>query len=211
MMSATEIDKGENFNRMQFRTVHGERSSGAIPAVGVPVSLPPQDHIRLDRVGNEFIGYFQLVPGEWTEMARHDWGDDAPETVLLGLAVDSGPVARADPECTLYDVTFADWVVTVTPTGTGFRRGDANADGGTNLADAVSIFNFLFTGGETPTCLDAADTNDADDALNLTDGVFLLNFLFLGGDPPPEPGAIDCGTEPASSPITFGCDSSPCP
>ncbi len=206
MMSATEIDKGENFNRMQFRTVHGERSSGAIPAVGVPVSLPPQDHIRLDRVGNEFIGYFQLVPGEWTEMARHDWGDDAPETVLLGLAVDSGPVARADPECTLYDVTFADWVVTVTPTGTGFRRGDANADGGTNLADAVATFNFLFLGGDEPPCLDAADTNDADDALNLTDGVYLLNFLFLGGDAPPDPGPFECGPEGDGSPVSFGCE-----
>ena len=92
-----------------------------------------------------------------------------------------------------------------------FRRGDTNADGATNLADAVATFNFLFLGGDEPACLDAADSNDVDNALNLTDGVFLLNFLFLGGDPPPEPGAIDCGTEPAASPITFGCDSSPCP
>ena len=95
--------------------------------------------------------------------------------------------------------------------GGQFRRGDANSDAAVNLADAVAIFNFLFLGGDEPTCLDASDTNDADDALNLTDGVYLLNFLFLGGDPIPDPGPFDCGPEPAGSPITFGCESSPCP
>ncbi len=96
--------------------------------------------------------------------------------------------------------------------GTGdFRRGDANSDGAVNLADGVAVFNFLFLGGDEPTCLDAADTNDADDTLNLTDGVYLLNFLFLGGDPPPGPGPFDCGPEPAGSITTFGCERSPCP
>ena len=91
------------------------------------------------------------------------------------------------------------------PTRPTFRRGDANEDGGANLADAVAIFNFLFLGGDIPPCLDSADTNDADDALNLTDGVYLLNFLFLGGDAPPAPGAFDCGSESDGSPISFGC------
>jgi hypothetical protein len=91
-------------------------------------------------------------------------------------------------------------------TATGFRRGDANADGATNLADAVATFNFLFLGGDEPKCLDAADSNDTDNALNLTDGVFLLNFLFLGGDAIPDPGPFDCGLEPDGSPFTFECE-----
>jgi hypothetical protein len=93
--------------------------------------------------------------------------------------------------------------------GGGFRRGDANADGAVNLTDGIAVFNFLFLGGDTPTCLEAADTNDADDAINLTDGIYVLNFLFLGGDAPPEPGPFDCGPEPAESPISFGCDRYP--
>ena len=164
------------------------------------------DTLRLDREGNALIGYVldavgDLGPaGEWAEIGREAWGAGAPDTLLLGLAVASGATA-----CASYDVDFTGWQV-----GTGgapvFRRGDANADGATNLADAVATFNFLFTGGDTPTCLDAADTNDADDALNLTDGVYLLNFLFLGGGAPPLPGPFDCGPEPAGSTITFGCD-----
>ena len=90
-----------------------------------------------------------------------------------------------------------------------FRRGDANPDGAVNLTDGIAIFNFLFLGGETPTCLEAADTNDTDDAINLTDGIYVLNFLFLGGDAPPEPGPFACGLEPAESEFTFGCDSYP--
>ena len=96
--------------------------------------------------------------------------------------------------------------------GDVFRRGDANTDGAVNLADAVATFNYLFTGGGTPLCLDAADSNNADDALNLTDGVFLLNFLFLGGDPLPDPGITDCGPDPVGAgSISFGCESYPPP
>ena len=48
--------------------------------------------------------------------------------------------------------------------------------------------------GPSPTCLDAADTND-DGGVNITDGIYVLNFLFLGGPAPPAPHP-GCGTEP---------------
>ena len=159
---------------------------------------------RLDRQGNELIGFYR-DGGDWIEIDRMDWGAAAPATLFVGLAVVAGPGAFDGP-CSQFDVTFEDWLVVSEPVGTQFRRGDANADGATNLADAVATFNFLFLGGDEPTCLDAADSNDTDNALNLTDGVFLLNFLFLGGDPIPDPGPFDCGPEPDGSPFTFGCE-----
>ncbi len=157
---------------------------------------------RLDRQGNELIGFYR-DGGQWVEIDRRDWGADAPASLFLGLAVVS---AALDGQCTPYDVTFEDWLVVSDTVGPPFRRGDANGDGATNLADAVATFNFLFLGGDEPPCLDAADANDVDNALNLTDGVFLLNFLFLGGDPIADPGPFDCGPEPDGSPFTFGCD-----
>jgi hypothetical protein len=82
-----------------------------------------------------------------------------------------------------------------------FRRGDANADGGLDISDAVFTLRFLFLGGDPGSCADAADAND-DGAVDLSDPVHLLNYLFLGGPEPPPPG-LTCGGDP--TPDLLGC------
>jgi len=79
------------------------------------------------------------------------------------------------------------------------RRGDADASGVVNVADASFITNYLFLGGAAPSCLDAADTDD-DGQVIVTDAVYLLNFLFgtcatPPCPPPPFPGPMSCGTD----------------
>lgn len=86
--------------------------------------------------------------------------------------------------------------------GEAFVRGDANRDDAVDISDALSILQFLFLGGATLTCEDAADSDDSG-SLNLSDAVYLLNHLFTGGESPPppfpEPGKdetqdeLDCG------------------
>jgi hypothetical protein len=63
-----------------------------------------------------------------------------------------------------------------------------------DLADAVTILGFLFWGGTSLGCLDAADAN-ADGVLDIADAIRLLDMLFLGGQmvPPPYPA---CGSAP---------------
>lgn len=100
---------------------------------------------------------------------------------------------------------------TSTPCGGGggeFRRGDATDDGAVNITDAIFVLNFLFLGGDTPACLDAADAND-DGGVNITDGITILNFLFLGGDAPPRPGPTNCGPDPVADSLE-GCLSTQC-
>ena len=63
-----------------------------------------------------------------------------------------------------------------------FVRGDPNGDGSINMTDVISTLNFLFLGGSTPGCLDAADA-DNNGVVQLTDGISILNFLFLGTGP----------------------------
>lgn len=75
-----------------------------------------------------------------------------------------------------------------------FVRGDANADGRTNITDAIAILSPLFLGGVEVPCLDAADVND-DGKRNVTDAVALLQHLFLG-EPPPPPPTGECGVDP---------------
>ncbi len=89
-----------------------------------------------------------------------------------------------------------------------FRRGDANADGGIDVSDAVTILGSLFLGSPPRlSCEKAADTNDTGD-VNLTDAVYLLIYLFLGSAEPAAPFDA-CDWDP--TPDALSCDSfAPC-
>lgn len=80
-----------------------------------------------------------------------------------------------------------------TSTDVPFRRTLLNSDDTGDLSDAVFLLNFLFAGGEAPTCENAADMND-DTELDLTDAIFFLNFLFAGGESPAPP-FEECGVD----------------
>jgi hypothetical protein len=82
-----------------------------------------------------------------------------------------------------------------------FRRGDSNASGDLNISDGVFTLNYLFLGGSTPTCLDAADADDSG-TIDISDGVRVLNFLFLGGPEPPAPGPASCGVDPVEDELS---------
>jgi hypothetical protein len=86
-----------------------------------------------------------------------------------------------------------------------FIRGDGNADGKTDLSDAVNTLNFLFLGGPGPECFQAADADD-NGTVELTDSVWTLNFLFLGGPSPPAPHP-ECGPDVTADALT--CESFP--
>ncbi|MBI4604155.1 MAG: IPT/TIG domain-containing protein [Planctomycetes bacterium] len=83
-----------------------------------------------------------------------------------------------------------EYLVTTKP----FVRGNANNDANVDLSDAVFTLNYLFAGGATPVCLDAADANDVG-SVDLSDPIYLLNFLFQGGNPIPPPYPAP-GTDP---------------
>jgi hypothetical protein len=73
-------------------------------------------------------------------------------------------------------------------------RGDANVDGLVDIGDAAATLRYLFSGGEAPGCMDAADADDSG-IVDITDPIFLLGVLFFGHGalPPPYP---DCGSDP---------------
>ncbi|MGE4620281.1 MAG: hypothetical protein AAEJ04_10790 [Planctomycetota bacterium] len=78
-----------------------------------------------------------------------------------------------------------------------FQRGDVNSDGARNIADAISLLGFLFTGGAAPSCADSSDVND-DGGQNIADAIYLLGFLFTGGPDAPAPGG-SCGLDPTDT------------
>ncbi|MGE3164207.1 MAG: dockerin type I repeat-containing protein [Planctomycetota bacterium] len=77
-----------------------------------------------------------------------------------------------------------------------FKRGDCNADGAFNVADAVTLLGFLFGGGPSAlACESACDAND-DGSLNIADAVAKLGSLFGGAGPLPAP--TSCGADPTA-------------
>ena len=88
-----------------------------------------------------------------------------------------------------------------------FCRGDANADGNVDIADAICNLSYLFGEGPQPTCLDAADAND-DGAVDIADAIALLSHLFAGAGDLPEPFG-ECGVDPTPEDPELGCESFP--
>ena len=77
-----------------------------------------------------------------------------------------------------------------------FRRGDANASGEVNIADAVFTLEFLFSAGVQPDVLDSADAND-DGLVNIADPIAILAALFAGEEEDlPPPGMKQEGEDP---------------
>jgi hypothetical protein len=90
-----------------------------------------------------------------------------------------------------------------------FHRGDCNGDGVLAITDGIFLFNYLFLGGEAPSCLESANSND-DGNVDITDGIHILNYLFLGGEKPLPPGPPDmtCGIDPLENPPdSVSCES----
>ena len=99
--------------------------------------------------------------------------------------------------------TLIPGTITLDPVSGGlFRRGDANADGAVDIADAIAALAYLFTSGPA-SCLSALDAND-DGAADIADPISVLGYLFSGGTAPsapfpgcgsdPTPDALDCAT-----------------
>ncbi len=86
-----------------------------------------------------------------------------------------------------------------------FVRGDANADGAVDLADAVTVLFRVFLGGAEPPCLDAADADDSG-SLDITDPITVLSYLFIEGRSPKSP-FPECGLDPTAD--ALGCASFP--
>lgn len=86
--------------------------------------------------------------------------------------------------------------------GQEFVRGDVNADGSFNIADAIASLGSLFSGAAPPSCQSAADVND-DGNVDISDPISALANLFSGGPNPPAPFPT-CAQDPTKD--ALACD-----
>ncbi len=87
------------------------------------------------------------------------------------------------------------------------RFGDPNGDGSTNIADAVAMLGYLFSGAAL-NCVAAMDVN-GDNLADISDPIYELAFLFGSGPPPVGGGECTHDSTPPDPP--FECESSGCP
>jgi hypothetical protein len=107
------------------------------------------------------------------------WEDD------MGGTVGAGPAVTVLPGT--YRAVYVKAAVR-------FRRGDSNADGTTDISDAIAILGYLFQGGSRVPCEQAGDAND-DGKLDISDAITVLSFLFSGGKAIKPP--LTCGVDPS--------------
>lgn len=101
--------------------------------------------------------------------------------------------------------TTDDATVTFVPP-VSFRRGDANIDGSVDIADAITILSYLFSGGSGP-CLRAMDGN-GDHAVDIADALYLLSYINGLGPAPVAPFPA-CGLTRSVAGLT--CTATACP
>ena len=86
-------------------------------------------------------------------------------------------------------------------------RGDVDANGRLNVADAVFVLQELFAGRSSLTCEDAADVDNSGE-IDLTDATRLLAYLFAAGPSAAEPHTV-CGIDGSRENDPLGCVSAP--
>ena len=131
---------------------------------------------------------------------------------MIAASFEFGGLPSADRNTVAME--YLDFIGVVVPPTGGFVRGDCNADGTTNIADAIFLLGALFpgpSGPNFPTCESACENND-DGTLNIADAIFILSVLFppVGTTGPTLPGPSTCGPDPTPDAVT--CNAfTPCP
>ena len=115
-----------------------------------------------------------------------DWDDTTSDTGLaLGSIVTHTYAAGSyDPSGTVTNIVGSDTLLG--PTILAVAMGDCNKDGVVDMADAISLANYLYGGGAAPACATACDTN-GDGITDIADVVYTLYYLFAGGNDPVQP------------------------
>ncbi len=161
--------------------------------------------LRLSRKAGQIVLERAFDGATFDTVATRDIGTgttqvDLKDGVLLGIGLSS--LGGATAQAVLGEVSGPSFLKKAGPL---FRRGDADGNAAIELTDAVSLLNYLFTGGVKPACLDAADFDDSGEA-DISDAIANLNFQFLGGEQPSTPGPANCGEDPNPEPLELGCD-----
>jgi hypothetical protein len=182
--------------QFEWRQVSGpaevdlESDDYAASTLGALQGSPRVQFVAPEGVGDDQVFVFRVVVGDGLAT------DQADVTVTVrpapGEICDNGIDDDKDGDADCEDTDCEEAADCREPGEPTFVRGDTDSDGAINLTDGVIPLLFLFSGGEAPACLDAADANDTGD-LGITDAISIFGWLFTGGLPPAAPTPLSPG------------------
>lgn len=157
--------------------------------------------------GGRIPGTILQKPADWFKLVNAYCLGDYPLKTIADM-IRFGPVQAPAVHP---DLPFAAWQqsadylgymarygdpMSIAQATAAFRRGDANVDGKVDLADLVTLNDYLRY-GKPLRCFDAADAND-DSRVDIGDWIFTTAYLYQGGSPPPAPGVTAAGIDPTA-------------
>ena len=149
------------------------------------------------------------MPGQYLSIAELEifqpTGPPPPPDEVCDNGIDDAE--DGDTDCAAADCS--DEESCQEPAGPTFVRGDGNSDGSVNLTDGIIPLLYLFSGGDAPACVDAADTNDTG-AIEITDAIIIFSWLFSGGAAPVSPSPSAAGYQPADCGVDATEDDADC-
>ena len=195
------------------RLVLRSRKAGVVSVRAIGARTLPA-WLKIAQQGEEIVMEDSPDGIAWTEAAREPLSfSSAPLAGLAACGADSG-----DPYTSFTAMRVRVTDLALSPGAATFVRGDANADGKFDIADAICVLGYLFGGAEdackqkVPACFDAADAND-DGKIDIADAVKILGYLFAQAGPLPAPFPA-CGIDPdpiADEPDALDCTAfAPC-
>lgn len=192
------------FNNLNEIPGNGGVDEGTLVAAAVFTFFTPDNAIPAGQETHALDITLEVLPGaeagetflEIVDGARQEKGVVVENVVAL-WDTDSSVIGGA-PDVEITPVVIPALLRIVH--ATVFLRGDTNRDAGVDLSDAVTTLEFLFAGGNLPSCMDAADAND-NGVVDMSDPITTLMFLFLGGSLPPP--VDEPGPDPTED--TLGC------
>ena len=159
---------------------------------------PPDVWVKIERRGEELIGYASSDGIRWEEASRESMEGFA-DTFYGGIVAIGAEPSQGGFEALRAQICNLEIGVPEPR----LIRSDANADGVVNISDATATLGVLFLNEDEILCHDAADSND-DGALNISDAIFTLDHLFLGAAEIPAPGPVSCGVDPTTDELSCG-------
>jgi len=153
---------------MQPKTINPSPSASTTPLDPPIIEVPEPTNIAASPQAGEQINWQVLASGGGTQTVG---------TLVLGSTI--GQTAAGPSSAGSYLLQSGFWQ----NFGGGYLCGDADHSNDLNIADAVYLVNYIFSGGAAPNPLASGDA-DCDGEITVADAVYLVSFIFSGGPVP---------------------------
>jgi hypothetical protein len=129
---------------------------------------------RFDSEGNRIGGNYRIndIPAEYPNGAVDLYGADVNEAGLMAVTWWE------------YNALAPGWnlaLQTMDVSDIGYKCGDANDDKHIDVADAIYLIDYIFTGGCAPKDICLGD-GSGDGVVDIMDAVTMISYIFQGGD-----------------------------